>query len=42
MLLGVVLLSFGFLGEVNPVVHPIRKIRTAVLDPLGGGPTTIL
>ena len=27
---GVVLLSFGYLGEVNPVVHPIREDLIAV------------
>ena len=35
MLPGVVLLSFGYLGEVNPVAHPIRKIWQLLKTPLG-------
>ena len=34
MLSGVVLLSFGFLGEVKPVVHLIREDLIAVLCPI--------
>ena len=42
MLSGVVLLSFGYLGEVNQLCTQFVKIRTAVTCPLVGGPTTVL